>query len=287
MKLRFVMPLFFVVVLGIIISGFNGSPDLITSTGAPPSHTGAPGESTCGRSGCHSDGIQNSGSAISSLSIGENFTEYQPGTTYDLSILITDSSIQRFGFELTAIVDKDSSFAGNFIVTDPDRTQVFSGNNEFSDRNYLTYTFNGTAPFNVGEGKWTAEWIAPSVDVGSITFYLSTVAANNDFTDDGDDVYFSQYQLTEGTATSLIDARSDKADFNIYLSGRSIFLKGNEKSLLESFTIYSIDGKIIAQSNINATSHSFQLDDTVKPGVYVVLVNANSKSPRIKKLMIF
>ncbi|MBL4624951.1 MAG: T9SS type A sorting domain-containing protein [Flavobacteriales bacterium] len=286
MNSKYISTVFAASVLAVIFSGFNGTENGVSSTGAPANHTGAPGENTCTKSGCHSDGILNSGTAISTLTIGNSITEYQPGATYDLSVLITDPAVVRFGYELTAIVDSDSSFAGDFTVTDLDRTQILPGTNEFVGRKYLTYTYNGTEPTNPGEGEWMAQWTAPSVDVGPVTFYLASVAANNDFTDDGDDVYFSQYQLTAGAVLAIGDIGSDEKGFSISVVDRTIFISGSEENRIQSYEIYNIEGKTVAQSTVNSVNQSIRLSGNIPSGMYFIGVNIHTNNPQVKKVVI-
>ena len=162
-----------------------------SSSGAPASHTGAPGEQTCAKSGCHDDNALNSGVAQLKLEVGANVTEYVAGQTYSIKIGIADATINRFGFQLVALDNQTNSNVGTFQITDMERTQfvVNDHSTNLQNRNYVTYTFNGTDATSIGASEWIVNWTAPSTSVGAITFYAGAVAANDDMTDKGDHVY--------------------------------------------------------------------------------------------------
>ena len=159
-----------------------------SSSGAPAGHTGAPGETTCATSSCHDDNAMNSGPAILSVDLG-SATKYVPGRTYPIKIRITEPSVERFGFQLVALVNSDSANAGNFLLSDVIRTQTVKSLYQYLDREYVTYTYDGTDAVSTGVGEWTLNWKAPASDVGNITFFASAVSANDDETDKGDYVY--------------------------------------------------------------------------------------------------
>jgi len=172
-----------------------------SSSGAPAGHTGAPGEGSCGTIGCHDDNSTNSGTAILTIDMG-TAAHYTPGQTYSIKVHISDADIERFGFQLT-VLSNDSSNAGTFRLTDPLRTQTLKSQYKFQDREYVTYTYDGTDAMSSGMSEWTVNWKAPLADKGAITFYASAVSANDDESDQGDHVYTkstvlqSFYKVTE------------------------------------------------------------------------------------------
>lgn len=164
-----------------------------SSSGAPASHTGAPGEKTCATSGCHDDNSVNSGSAQIDLQLGESQTTVLPGHTYALKIKITDPGVNRFGFQLLALETKTNRDLGNFIISDSTRTQLVVNPHELKDRKYITYTFNGTDAINNGYGEWIINWAAPQDLRKPVTFYLAAVSGNDDMSDKGDMVYTKHF----------------------------------------------------------------------------------------------
>ena len=160
-----------------------------SSSGAPASHTGAPEEKTCATVGCHDNNAINSGKAILSISADDSIAEYIPGNTYTVKVKISEPGVSRFGFQLLALSDQNHGNAGVFKIVDKNRTQLINNFHELHDREYVTYTFNGTDPIEDGVGEWEVNWTAPSTNIGPVAFYAGAVSANNDETDQGDYVY--------------------------------------------------------------------------------------------------
>jgi hypothetical protein len=163
-----------------------------SSSGAPSSHTGAPGEQTCAQSGCHDDNALNSGKAQLEISLLENVTKVEEGKTYHLKIKIIDENVARFGFQIVAL-DNAHDNCGTFNVTDVLRTQKLES--EKMARSYVTYTFDGTDAVYKGAGEWTVEWRAPEKMHKSVTFYAAAVSGNDDMSDKGDRVYTKHLKL--------------------------------------------------------------------------------------------
>ena len=180
------------VVLPIFIMAFAER----SSSGAPASHTGAPGEKTCATAGCHDDHQPNAGTAKLSIDVASGTTQYVAGKTYPIKIRIEDAGVNRFGFQMVALADQTKENAGTFTITDPERTQFMKNEFELMDRKYVTYTFNGTDAVSDGVGEWIINWTAPASVTGKITFYVGAVSANDDESDKGDIVYTASHTVT-------------------------------------------------------------------------------------------
>ncbi len=181
-----------VVLLAIVI--IAASPER-SSSGAPGAHTGAPGEQTCATSGCHDDNSVNSGKASLSIEVGSSVTNYVPGKTYAVKVSISEKDVKRFGFQLLALNNATSSSVGTFQISDAGRTQLVKNTQAFSDREYVTYSFNGTDASSEGMSEWIVNWTAPATNLGPVTFYAAGVSANDDMTDKEDHVYTSSKVL--------------------------------------------------------------------------------------------
>ncbi|MDQ3046870.1 MAG: Reeler domain-containing protein [Bacteroidota bacterium] len=179
-----------VLVAGLIIAA---SPER-SSSGAPPSHAGAPGEESCAASGCHDDNSTNSGTASLTIDAG-TVTNYVPGQTYVINVKITDPGVNRFGFQLVAL-DNTSMNAGTFSIADPARTQLVKNHLMLTDRQYVTYSFQGTDITSPGASVWSVNWTAPATAAGPVSFFAAGVSANDDTTDDGDFVYTTSLVIT-------------------------------------------------------------------------------------------
>lgn len=165
-----------------------------SSSGAPPSHTGAPGDATCATSGCHDDNALNSGTASITFETGED-GHYTPGRTYTAKVTINDPGYQRFGFQVVALSSDNGNSMGKMLVTDTYRTQITKNQYQLQGREYITYTYDGTDAVSPGKGEWTFNWQAPATLQGPVTFYLSTVTGDDDESDKGDFVFTRNFTL--------------------------------------------------------------------------------------------
>jgi hypothetical protein len=165
-----------------------------SSSGAPPSHTGAPNEKTCAAAGCHDDNNINSGTASVQVSLGNDLTDYVPGQTYPVKVRIMDANVTRFGFQIVAL-DESLADQGTFTIVDSVRTQIVRNMYELKDRTYVTYRFHGTDAVAKGVGEWIVNWTAPKGPKKPLTFYVGAVSANDDMHDKGDHVYTAQLTI--------------------------------------------------------------------------------------------
>lgn len=168
-----------------------------SSSGAPASHTGAPGEQTCAVSGCHDDNKLNSGTAVVDISVGDKLSHYEAGKTYPVTVRISDPNVARFGFQIVALEGKEGKDMGSFQLVDTLRTQIVQNEYKLKERKYVTYTFSGTDAVSTGKGEWTVNWTAPENGKKPVTFYVAAVSANDDESDKGDKVYTSSLTISK------------------------------------------------------------------------------------------
>ena len=186
-------------ILSLACLGLGFASQAPLSSGAPMASTDAPNEGSCAKSGCHvaPDGSLsnlNSGNGQLNLQTSSPNQNYQAGHTYQITVSLQQQDIQRFGFALT-VLGEDELPLGELKVLDPIRTQIFQGRRQFAGRQYMTYRFAGTEPTSPNLSTWTFEWQAPNQNLGKAHFYLAAVAADNDGTDLGDEVYTLHYTL--------------------------------------------------------------------------------------------
>ena len=162
--------------------------------GPNPGHSGAPGELTCAVSGCHG-GEPNTGPGQFQITAPSS---YEPGKTYQITVThsTTDTSRRRWGFQLTAL-DGSSNKAGDFQSTSI--TQVLQGGPS-GNRQYIEHNFLGTFQGQPSGAMWTVDWVAPSSDVGRVTFYAAGNQANNNGNESGDQIYSTSVSVPVATA---------------------------------------------------------------------------------------
>jgi uncharacterized protein (TIGR03437 family) len=206
------------------------------SGGADPGLSGAPGDSTC--AACHGDGTVNTAGGKVVITFPGN--GYTPGSTYAITVAITDSTAQRWGFEIAART-ADNSQAGTFAPSDSFTKTLNAGG-----FNWETHTSAGTRAGTSGPTTFQMNWTAPANNVGTVTFYVAANAANNNgFPDAGDHIYTSSVQVTAQSATStpVISAVVQATAFG----GRAVVSAG---------TWIEIYG-----SNLSGTTRPWQLSD--------------------------
>jgi len=266
------LPLFAIVAT----SGISGT----NSNAAPLGSTGAPGDFTCAKSGCHTGSNVNAGLAQLSLDVNTSSQNYQPNEVYDMSVSLSQVGIERFGFQVLALNAQNEN-DGEFIITDSARTQTLQGIGPYIGKTYLTYKYPGTNPFLEGLGKWDFKWKAPSTYQGEIRFYVAAVAANNDGTDFGDTVYTRQFALQE-TVSGISDFSNSGFNISVYPNPASDKLTiefvenlSNEVSI----QLADLQGKIIFAETITTGVNSKQLDiSTFAKGTYMLSVQNGRKA---------
>lgn len=165
------------------------------STGPFDGLTGAPGEGNC--TACHATFPVNSGSGAVDLNLP---AAYEPGTTYDVSVTLSDPDAVRWGFELTVLAVADTTFAGSLAPLDGS-TQVSTGG--AFGRTYVKQTLAGTLSGQTGSGTWTFAWTAPAAGTGDLAFHVAGNAANGNGFSSGDRIYTSAVDLAEAAGTFI------------------------------------------------------------------------------------
>lgn len=176
-------------------------------TGPEPGYTGAPSDlGNC--VACHDTfHTENVGPGTINLTGEPIGGVYVPGQPYTLTVTVSQTRRQRFGFQITAI-DSSNRRAGTLSSLGGD-TQVLSETG-FGGRQYVEHTELGTLPNSANSRVWQVRWTAPDTDVGTVVFYMAGNAANGDRTNQGDYIYTNRFfadsessHVTLALATSL------------------------------------------------------------------------------------
>jgi uncharacterized protein (TIGR03437 family) len=181
-----------------LIYGFSSGPD--------PRHTGAPGDQTCARSGCHSGTVNPSGGSLAIAA--ESGTTYTPGARQRITITITDPTNRVFGFQASARSGANDAElrarqAGSFtpngttqqVTCEDGRSRPAAGCPSATPVEFIEHTQPSQS--NVISFDWTA----PATDVGPVRIYVAANAANgNGRADSGDRIYTANITLTPQAA---------------------------------------------------------------------------------------
>lgn len=264
--------------LPLFIMGTYPKQNKILSSGAPASSTGAPGEVNCTLSGCHDDNNINAGGALLSLSFNNGNNYYEAGKTYPVKISISEPNKIRFGFQVVAIKNGDLSNAGAFAITDSIRTQILKNDIQLLDREYATYTYNGTLATQNGKSEWDFNWTAPNTENDEITFYIAGVSANNDGTDNGDYVYTTNIKINPlASSVNQVVANKKMAEIGYDVHSKNISVINNNPNVI-LVSVYDLTGREIFSSKLNPYHHTLIGVDTQT--AYIVVVK-NEKGQKL------
>ncbi len=287
----------FAIILSLTLSVilFTAAVEKVNKSAGPPScHAGEPPNNTnC--TNCHNDGVVNTGSADVWLDLGGADTEYIPGKTYTISISVSKPGMRRAGFQCIALQDDNDKISpGLFTLTDESRTQLLDKNAPHSggcfeeDRVWIEHTYAGNSSNDSGISRWSYHWKAPANGVGSITFYLAALEANNDLTESGDHVYTLKKTIT-GLPVGIREVEA-KEVFNIYPTPVTdeLYLTLNN-TIPKELKLYTATGKLIRvwyPDGMQIQQQTIKLSTADIPsGIYLLSVTTGSATS-VQKVLI-
>jgi uncharacterized protein (TIGR03437 family) len=174
---------------------------LAFSVGPDPRHTGAPGDQTCARSGCHTGTAVNGGGGRVELQLPGGLT-YVPGQKQRIAVVITDgnATTRNYGFQATARLGSNEANgqAGTFSLVGRDLILCVDGRERTGascpSTAALEFISHGDASNRTG--RFEFDWTAPATDVGPVKIYVAGNAANGNGAATGDRIYTANVTLT-------------------------------------------------------------------------------------------
>lgn len=251
-------------------------------------HSGAPGETNC--TACHS-GSANTGSGILEFHVGNDST-YIPGQTYTCNVKMTQAGIDKFGFVNLALKNSGNTTIGTFNIIDSIKTRKYA----LGGRNYFSHTPCGADADSIGEIQWTYSWTAPSTDVGSITFYISSLAANHDHDVTADYTYTHSIELDPETSSKINESYESSNSLIVFPNPISDFISIAYENLISAETeikLLDMQGRtiLIFSNEIEKKGEVKKLFNipkkSVAPGVYWLNISSNNRIYVNKKILIF
>ena len=154
----------------------------LSNSGGPSANVAnnAPSYNNCTQ--CHSGSANTSGGAVSIDGLPSS--GYIPGESYSLTVKVSGAHSRGYGFQMASQVGNDN--AGSFSLGPSAQSSELNGNRvQHSSRTV--------------SGEWIVDWLAPSSDVGDITFSVSGLATGGSSGYSGDDVYTAELVVPSST----------------------------------------------------------------------------------------
>lgn len=181
--------------------------DVISYTnGSNPGYTGAISEGNC--TSCHASySLVSSGTQWNRIRMKSNIpsTGYLPDSTYTITITYAETSISKFGFQLTAL-DTTNAAAGTFSTADS-RTSTSSTSIGGKTRYYIGQTTTGSSNVGTDSTAWTFKWKAPATNVGKVKFFINLNSTNSNGSTNGDYIYKKDFTITPSTLLPVASAK--------------------------------------------------------------------------------
>ena len=229
----------------------------------PVARTGAPGETTCGASGCHAGGAFTGTVAITG--IPDTVTANQ---SYTVTLTNTSNAV-RAGFQLTCL-DGANAYSGT--LTNGTGTSIGTSNS--TGRKYIRQSSAKT--LSGGSTGWTFTWKAPATAAeDKCTFYFVSLCANGNGNNSGDNVLVSNKSVVMKAVSSASepgDHASNWIEFRPYPERLTISLLKQTEGYLD---IYDMQGRVVRTDRLGPESQIST--EQLEPGVYIARIRAGGK----------
>lgn len=237
----------------------------------PAGRTGAPGETTCGASGCHSGGSYTGTVGISGVP-----DTVAPNTTYTITLTNTSNAV-RAGFELTCL-DGSNAMCGTLIAGSGCSIGSGTGGRKYARQSSPKLLSNGST-------SWTFTWKSPASASSNVaTFYFVSLCANNNNQKTGDNPILATKPVVFNTITPVVEP-ANEAKVKIY---PTVLTKGTLNiELLEAMSgkliLLDAQGKQVLESTLSNTNN-LNISNLPK-GMYIANITADGKTA-VKKLIV-
>lgn len=253
---------FFVALTGAVLSD-NGK----------AGYTNSPSEGNC--TSCHNSFAVNSGTGSTTLLSNIPATGYVPGTTYNMTLRVKQTSRSLFGLGLEALTSTNQN-AGNLIITNSGKTRLLNATVSGVSRKNVTHQQNGGA--SQDSMLFNFDWTAPAAGTGEVKFYYSGLAANGTGNTMGDHVYTGSTAIAEYDNTAIGEAITNIKSFSIFPNPVKERVNVNYSLTSASevtISVYSLEGKLVkvlAKTSKPAgnVEDSFNLGAGLTKGTYLL-----------------
>lgn len=249
----------------------------ILSNNGRAGYTGSPNESNC-RS-CHGSFALNANGGSVTLTSEPAMTnnQYVAGTIYTMTVTVarTGSSVFGLGVE---VLNASNTNAGTLAITNSTETQLKSS----GTRTNVIHKLSGGLASN--SKAFSFKWTAPAS--GAATFYVATVAGNNNGSDNGDYVYTTSLALTAAPVTSIKTLDKESLKLAVYPNPVQNRLGINyelQEAAHVKAKLVSLQGAAVAtlldeKQNAGAQKINVEIPVSVAAGTYLLHLSIDGKS---------
>lgn len=244
---------------------------LLTSTikdpnNPPVARTGAPGESTCAASGCHSGGTYTGSVTISGIP-----DTVVANTTYSVTLTQTSNAV-RGGYQLTCL-DGNNAKCGTLTAA----TGTSIGTNNATGRQYARQSTPKT--LSNGAASWTFSWKAPASATGNVAkFYFVSLAANGNGQKTGDNLFIAADTMAFVTAVSAVSTPEATANVKVYPSVATEILNVELNEANSGVVkIINLQGRVCATYTLQAGKNTIPVA-SLPGGYYIARIEAEGKT---------
>lgn len=247
---------------------------LLDPNNPPAAKTGAPGESTCAQSGCHSGGSYTGTVTLSGLP-----DTVTTGQAYSITLTNASNAV-RSGFELTCL-DANNTASGTF--TNGTGTSNTTSNGRRYIRQASPHTLSG------GSTSWTFTWTAPAtLTTDHVTFYFVSLCANGNGSKSGDNVLQATRNVVMQNPVST-DLPSGLSDNNPAMkiktldNGNALLLELGNDTHNADFALFDLNGQVVVQQHLDS-NHQIDLSQLPK-GIYIAKMTTANMQQVVEKIV--
>lgn len=253
-----------------------GSAFIVKDVNGKASYSNAPGDfGTC--TSCHAGGAGPTTLSFSTTPALDPGNVYTPGTTYTISIQVTNSNFTKFGFDAVMLSGSTSTSGNSGTMTTAGAGVKFLTGTQ--SRKNATHT---TPKTGTGNAIFTFVWVAPMSSTATV-IYASGNAVNGDNGTNGDAVGTGVFNMVPSSATGVQENKLSVNELRIFPNPASGMINIDyylNESKPISIELYSINGqKVFTLINeiqgAGYQERSLIIPANITSGVYFLKVSSN------------
>jgi hypothetical protein len=239
--------------------------------------TGAYSEGDCTQ--CHADFAVNTGTgSIVITSVPSLAGGYYPDSVYTVTVTVSQVGDSLFGFDFEALTNATTNGGTLSLLTPSTDVKTKASSTR------LDVLQTGTGNISLNSHAFSFKWTAPATGSGTVTFYASGLAADNDGGTSGDYCYTTSMVLTQNTVGI---AETVAKDYNLSVfpnpSSDNLNVKFSLKGISSvNMDIIDITGSkvadLISENGMNGeVNKTFNISSYAK-GIYFVRLKINNET---------